>query len=74
MAERISAPTPATRNTAPWRQWADGAWWRLKAGEDFTGDPDRARKTAHAWAGRNGYTLSAQQADGDLEVCFTAHG
>ena len=60
MASRISRPRTIDGRSilVHWSKYADGTWWRLAQGPDFTQDPRRALKAARTWGWRNGYAVA----------------
>ncbi|HLU97508.1 MAG TPA: hypothetical protein VKZ89_11765 [Thermobifida alba] len=56
-----------------WREYADGSWWRLERGIDWTGPTAQSRaQTAAYWAASNGYRLERRTEGPDvLYVKFT---
>lgn len=71
MATKEAPPRLSKRGV--WREYADGDWWRLERGVDWTGPTSHSRAdTAKYWAQANGYRLE-RRTDGDdvLYVRFT---
>lgn len=44
----------------PWEEWADGAWWEIEEGEDYTCKAESFRTAAYKWGRRNGYHVETQ--------------
>lgn len=72
MAHKIAHTNVPRRQTprVPWIDFADGDWWRLQHGEDFTQPPRLAYKTAWKWATSNGYVFHGAVHGDDLLVKF----
>ena len=47
----------APRTDYNWEQYADGKWWQLKKGEDYTVMTASARTAVTKWGEREGLTV-----------------
>lgn len=59
MAERVSDELVehlaiASRSTYDWDQYADGGWWHLKEGKDYTAATPGVRASAKRWGDKEG--------------------
>jgi hypothetical protein len=71
MAERTRGPASQLAPAVPWADYADGEWWVLTRGEDFTQDALLAARAARQWASKNGYRCSAYRGVAGISVRFT---
>lgn len=56
----------APRTEYDWEKYADGEWWSLKRGEDYTAQTVSVRTSAKRWGNQQGYTVqTALLKDGD---------
>lgn len=71
MAKMIEVTEVPTSPRIDWGQWANGSWWELEAGKDFSQDAVRAGRAARQWASNHGFHCSAKvTAEGNLRVKF----
>ncbi len=75
MAEKIAEFPVAQRRATrkyPWEEWADGAAWKLRRGEDFDSKPDQFRNRLYATAAKRqmGVYTSKDVDDDGVEVLY----
>lgn len=59
MAKTTEPPESTRSPYVAWAQYADGAWWELERGQDFTQGAAQATRAARQWASVNGYRCNA---------------
>jgi hypothetical protein len=68
---RVKRISPGARATYPWPTWADGQWWRLREGVDYTTTTKSFRVVARNWAKRHDFKLTSQQTEDGIFIRFT---
>lgn len=75
MAYVVSPPGHHTERATtisryPWHEWADGQWWQVVRGEDYTVTDDGFRSAIHNYARFKGLRAESHKNDDGIVLRF----